>query len=68
MREGSVDRQRIDSGKAEIGDFDDMIIRDKDVLRFEVSVDDAFRMTIVDPTDELIHEKLYFDLRKGFFF
>jgi hypothetical protein len=68
MREGSVDGQRIDSSKAKIGDFDDMIIRHKDVLGFEVSVDNAFRMTIINPTDELIHEKLDFDLRKGFFF
>jgi hypothetical protein len=42
MCKGSVDWQRVDSSKAKIGNFDDMIISDKDVLGFEVSVDDSF--------------------------
>jgi hypothetical protein len=64
----SPDGQRVDSSKAKISNFHNLVIGYKNILGFEVSVNDSFGMTVINSRNELIHEKLDLLFGKGIFF
>lgn len=62
MSEG-LDGQTKGTGKSEVSNLEVSLTIDEEVLRFEVSVDDASGVAVVDAVDELEEEE--FDLVGG---
>ncbi len=42
------------SSKAKVTDLDIALVSNKEILRFEVSVDDTLRVAVIDTTKELV--------------
>ena len=46
-------------GEAEVCDFDSEVVVDEDVLRLDVSMDDAVGVTVLQSRDQLVHDQLH---------